>query len=84
MSVDLNRATDDPFGDLVNSLRLRVSAVHLLRLTALQFSFFFNLRRQHHRRGAGDTAIFADAPEVHHHEDGRNSWNGDAMPDVGA
>ena len=43
MPVDLNRATDDPFGDLVNSLRLRVSAVHLLLLNALQLSFFLNL-----------------------------------------
>ena len=43
MPVDLNRATDNPFGDLVNSLRLRVSAVHLLLLNALQLSFFLNL-----------------------------------------
>src|SRR5947208_2613830 len=49
----------------------------------LELPFLLNLRLQHHRRWAGNTAIFTDSPEVHGHEGCGNQRDGDAVPDIG-
>src|SRR4029077_6813327 len=45
-------------------------------------ALFLDLGLEHHRRGAGDAAIFSDAPEMNAHEDRGDQRDGDAMPYV--
>src|SRR5579872_2055482 len=47
-------------------------------------SSYFSFRFEHHGRRARNSAVLANAPEMHTHENGSDQRNGDAMPDIGA
>src|SRR5262249_27253246 len=54
------------------------------RLIKSHLLYVLNLTLQHHRCRPRDSAVLADAPEVHHHEGARDDRYRHAVPDIRA